>query len=214
VATATRTRDALRSREAILAAAEQLFAERGFERTSLADIGAAAGLSRATPRYFFGSKDELYSAVLQRAFAERGERVREAFGPVAEWASSPGRRSLEEVLGPALEAYVGFLAERPSFVSLVEREALDGGRRLARTPHESQAIEDVLRALRRAARERGLLPFDVPAVLLCIVALGFFPIAHRRTFLPAAGIDPDAPRFVEERARQVLDVVLPMLVAP
>ena len=69
-------RNAKRSRAAILQAAERLFATKGYEATSLTDVGAAAGVSRGTPGYFFGSKAELYQAVLDRSFNE----VREA-GP-------------------------------------------------------------------------------------------------------------------------------------
>ena len=64
------------TREAVLDAAERLFAERGFEATSLNDVGAAAGVSRGTPGYFFGSKAELYRAVLERCFAEVRAAVR------------------------------------------------------------------------------------------------------------------------------------------
>ncbi len=67
-----RKRDAERSRAALLDAAEELFARDGYERTSLEAIGAAAGLSRGTPRYFFGSKEDLYRAVLTR-IVERAE---------------------------------------------------------------------------------------------------------------------------------------------
>jgi TetR/AcrR family transcriptional regulator len=87
----TRSRDSGRSREALLAAAERLFAERGFEATSLTDIGAAAGLSRGTPSYFFGSKAGLYRAVLERAFEARDRATATAFQPVREWDGSGGR---------------------------------------------------------------------------------------------------------------------------
>jgi AcrR family transcriptional regulator len=61
-----RTRDAERTRRRILDAAEELFARQGFDAASLAAIGEAAGVSRGTPSYFFGSKEELYQAVLER----------------------------------------------------------------------------------------------------------------------------------------------------
>jgi AcrR family transcriptional regulator len=81
----TRARDAERSRAAILDAAERLFAERGLD-ASLGEIGAAAGLSRGTPSYFFGSKEQLYAAVIERVFADRERIVAAACEPLLAWA--------------------------------------------------------------------------------------------------------------------------------
>jgi AcrR family transcriptional regulator len=53
-------RNGNRTREAVLDAAERLFAEKGYDATSLNDVGTAAGVSRGTPGYFFGSKTDLY----------------------------------------------------------------------------------------------------------------------------------------------------------
>jgi len=61
-----RRRDAAASRRAILDAAEQLFAQRGYDRASLGEIGRRAGVSAALPAYFFGCKEALYAAVLDR----------------------------------------------------------------------------------------------------------------------------------------------------
>src|SRR5213079_1883879 len=89
-----RIRDADRSRTTILGAAEALFAERGFEAVSLQEIGDAAGLSRGTPNYFFGSKQDLYVAVLERVFADREEATTRAFEPVLAWCVSARAGSL------------------------------------------------------------------------------------------------------------------------
>src|SRR5215217_7316587 len=116
-----RTRDADRSRGAILDAAERLFAKQGFDATSLTQVGAAAGVSRGTPGYFFRSKAELYQAVLDRTFAEVREAVRE--GRARALASS---QHPEAILAGAVSDYFDFLAARPNFVRLIEREALSG----------------------------------------------------------------------------------------
>jgi len=50
----------------ILDAAESLFMEHGFEATSLRAITAAAGVNLAAVNYHFGSKEELFQAVLTR----------------------------------------------------------------------------------------------------------------------------------------------------
>ena len=174
---ASRTRDADRSRALILDAAERLFAERGFERVTLADIGAAASLSRGTPAYFYGSKDELYAAVLARVFAARTEALEPAFAPLRDW---DGEGPLEDALAIAVDGYVAFLRERPSFVALVQREGLAGGERLAATPHDSPVMRDALTALR--GRE-ATKPFSVDDVLVAFVALCFFPLSASATML-------------------------------
>jgi AcrR family transcriptional regulator len=50
----------------ILDAAESLFTEHGFEATSLRQLTAAAGVNLAAVNYHFGSKEELFQAVLTR----------------------------------------------------------------------------------------------------------------------------------------------------
>ena len=69
-----RERNGARTRLAVLDAAERLCAARGFDATSMHDVGAEAGVSRGTPGYFFGSKAAMHQAVLDRCFA----RVRDA----------------------------------------------------------------------------------------------------------------------------------------
>ena len=50
----------------IIDAAEQLFMEHGFEATSLRSLTAAASVNLAAVNYHFGSKEELFQAVLTR----------------------------------------------------------------------------------------------------------------------------------------------------
>ena len=54
------------TKERILDAAETLFMEHGFEATSLRAITTAAGVNLAAVNYHFGSKEELFQAVLTR----------------------------------------------------------------------------------------------------------------------------------------------------
>src|SRR6186713_1123670 len=57
------------AREQILDAAEQLFARKGLGPTTIKEIGKAAGQNPALLYYYFGSKEELYRAVLQRVMS-------------------------------------------------------------------------------------------------------------------------------------------------
>ena len=54
------------TKDRILDAAESLFMEHGYEATSLRSITGAAGVNLAAVNYHFGSKEELFQAVLTR----------------------------------------------------------------------------------------------------------------------------------------------------
>ena len=57
------TPKSIRTREAIEAAARELFAINGFERTTVREIGARAGIDPAMVIRYFGSKDALFARV-------------------------------------------------------------------------------------------------------------------------------------------------------
>ncbi len=184
-----RIRDAERSRAAILDAAERLFAEQGFDATSLTQVGAAAGVSRGTPGYFFRTKAELYQAVLDRSLG-RGAGGG-AGGPRARALAS--NESAETILAGAVSDYFDFLAARPYFIRLIEREALSGAPPPDGVDHLSAGQE----ALAAISAELGL--DDSPSgeaaqLLLSIISLCWFPLIHARTVAPAVGVslsDPD-----------------------
>ena len=197
-----RVRNPDRSRAAILDAAEQLFAEHGYDATSLTQVGAAAGVSRGTPGYFFRSKAELYQAVLDRSFAEVREAVRA--GRARALASN---ESAETILAGAVSDYFDFLAARPNFVRLIEREALSG----TRLPHGLSHLSAGQEALAAMSAELGL--DDSPSgeaaqLLLSIISLCWFPMIHARTVAPAVGVRLEDQDEIDRRKRHVIDLVL------
>jgi AcrR family transcriptional regulator len=52
----------------ILDAAEKLFCEKGFDRTSVRELTAEAGCNLAAINYYFGGKEKLYSEMFRRQF--------------------------------------------------------------------------------------------------------------------------------------------------
>ena len=64
-----------RTRAAVLAAAEGLFSERGFDATPLGAIGDRAGIQAGAILYHYASKRELYEAVLERMFSPLVDEV-------------------------------------------------------------------------------------------------------------------------------------------
>ncbi|WP_327099278.1 TetR/AcrR family transcriptional regulator [Nocardia vinacea] len=63
---AARERSNTDRHRALLDAAARVFAERGYEKTTVADITSAAGVSRATMYVYFASKDEIFLALAAR----------------------------------------------------------------------------------------------------------------------------------------------------
>jgi AcrR family transcriptional regulator len=197
-----RVRNPERSRAAILDAAERLFADQGYEATSLNQVGAAAGVSRGTPGYFFGSKSDLYQAVLDRSFTEVREAVREGRARALASAQSP-----DTILAGAVSDYFDFLAARPNFIRLIEREALSGNR----LPHGVSHLSAGQEALAAISAELGLDDSpsgDAAQLLLSIISLCWFPLIHAHTVAPAVGVFLDDLADLERRKRQVISLVL------
>src|SRR5262245_48837495 len=56
------------AREGILAAALEIFAERGFDGSTTRDIAARAGMNLGLIQYHFGGKERLWRAAVERVF--------------------------------------------------------------------------------------------------------------------------------------------------
>lgn len=117
------------TREAILVEAGRLFAENGYDGTSLNDIAAGVGIRRPSLLHHFASKDDLYAEVFEELLSGWLERLSGALEP------SDGHVDTEALRGWAmvestLVAGFGFMAENPDYVRLIQREALDHGSRV------------------------------------------------------------------------------------
>ena len=198
-----RVRDPERTRRAVLDAAEALFAAKGFAATSLQEIADRAGVSRGTPSYFFATKERLYQAVLDRVFAEFWAALDEARQRVVAEGGAP-----EAVLQAEVEAYLDVLVARPTIVRLVEWEALAGGAHLGASRPHVDAVRRGLAAVGEELARGGFRGADPAQVLLSVVALCWFPLAHADTLARAVGVDPFDPAFVAARKRHIVDLVL------
>ena len=101
------------TRAAILEAARDSFAERGFDRTTIRGVAAEAGVDPALVHHYFGAKDDLFAAAMELPFNPAevlpevlsggvdglGERMVRLFFSV--WDSEAGRRPLQALLRAA-----------------------------------------------------------------------------------------------------------------
>lgn len=91
------------TRQRILGAAEELFAEHGFAGASLRQVTAAANVNLAAVNYHFGSKDNLIEEVFRRRLDELSQRRLERLSVVARRPGATLEGLLDAFISPALE---------------------------------------------------------------------------------------------------------------
>ncbi|MFI6324763.1 TetR family transcriptional regulator [Nonomuraea sp. NPDC050556] len=155
------------SRELILNAAAELFAERGYRQTTFADVAERSGISRGSIPWHFGSKEGLLLAVLERSV----DRLR---------AGMPQEAGIEGL---------GALFTQPTtrlFVTLLV-EALEPD-----SPIQSRYVEihTTLRDHCRRWLERQPLPPGVSAEALAVAIVGAGIGVHLQWLLAPDRVDP------------------------
>jgi TetR/AcrR family transcriptional regulator len=196
-----RTEAAEASKRVILDAAETLFAQKGYDAASLQEICDLAGVTRGLPNYFFGSKEQLYRAVLERTFALTQTQDLLAF--LREQARRPGANAAAS-LRVVIDRTFDFLVAHPIFIRITEWEGLNGGRYLGNLPR----LLSVLREAVQVLHEEVGWPDDAEQFIIDLVALCHFPLAHAQTFLKPLGVDASDPGFLARRKEHIMALLL------
>jgi AcrR family transcriptional regulator len=102
-AKAGRPRDAAASKDALLRAAQTLFGQRGFEGTTIREIGEQAGVDASLIARYFGSKADVYIAAV---IAEDAEGVPSEYEGLEHTADVMLTRADQRGPGPILQAIV------------------------------------------------------------------------------------------------------------
>jgi TetR/AcrR family transcriptional regulator len=189
------------TRDRVLQTAQALFAERGYRATSLRDIAKRIGIKAPSLLHHFPSKQQLYTAVLDRMF----ETIEERANAIA-W----GRESPQERMRQAVSDAIDFIASRPDFVRIMWKEMADESgvgrpvlkRRLP--PLFSIALNFIFRGQREGAFRPEVDPQHFMWSLNSIT-LGYFTTAAqvRRLW----NVNLLEPTMIERRKREVIDMV-------
>ena len=195
------------NRARILAAAIAEFASRGFKGASMDAIAARTQTTRALINYYFGSKERLYLAVLERVYAE----IREAENELELEHLAPVD-AIRRIVEFTYDYYVG----HEYFVRLVVAENQAKGRHMKRFPSlrtVNRPIVDMLGAVVARGQAEGTFRRDVDPIdiHMAIAALGMFNVTNQYTFgtlfQRAMGAKGDVP----SRRRMVADMILSWL---
>jgi TetR/AcrR family transcriptional regulator len=186
-----RVYDAQSTREAILSAAETLFAERGFDGTSVDAIASQAGYNKSLLFQYFGDKVGLYSQVLKRSDQEMAALMRRTFAPMAERLADERvvlqAEEFRVFLTTMVRSIFDYLLEHPRLVRILSWEMAAGWQTFAQLASQF-APDDLVRVqpIFERAREAGLLRSGfAPAIQFmmlvpwCQVYLGYIPLYQR-----------------------------------
>ena len=197
------------TRDALLDAGRELFAERGYDGVPVWIIAKQAGVNKAMISYHFGGKRQLYLAIVEATFSE--------FVSVVEQLAE-SRQPAPDVLRELI-ATVGELASRqhPHFCTMMLREFLAGGEHLE--PEvlalPARILGAVERIVERGVREGAFRPVDPLLTHLSLVgSLVFFFATARfreRVLAPRLGI---VPPNADEYVKHVQDLITHGLAAP
>jgi len=167
-----RAHDAEGAREAILNAAEQVFAEHGFDGARVDAIAALASYNKSMLFQYFGDKLGLYTEVLKRADRQGSELQAQVFAPLLEDDTlAIDACRFRTFLETAARALFDYLVEYPRIVRMFLWEQAEGWQTYAKIAAQLDT-EDIAQfeAVFARARSAGLLrPTVDPLILVTMV---------------------------------------------
>ena len=167
------------TREAVLAAAARVFAQRGLHATSLDAIAEEAGFSRGAVYYNFADKEELFLELLDRRCAARAEDLREVFADTPSDDVEATSRQAQLAAGQALDAMTGDTEWRALYLEFLAHAARDPAfrRRFAKRTNEMRGALDEL-VEQHTGAVRDALGMEPEQLAVVIDALGTGLMAH------------------------------------
>jgi AcrR family transcriptional regulator len=201
------TRDPQRTSAAILAAAVQEFAEKGYGGARINRIAARANINKRMLYHYFGGKDALYLAVLEGAYV--AIRSAEHRLHLADRGPVEGMRTL------ILFTWRYFL-DHPEFLSLLATENLHRAKFLKRSAQifdlHSPLVAQISTLLQRGAKEGQFRADTDPVqVYMSIAALGFFYLSNRWTLSTIFRRDLAADAALKAWGLHIAEVILSYL---
>ena len=202
--TGVREQAAAATREAILRAATKVFAKHGFAGGRVEQISKAAKSYDRMIYYYFGSKEDLFVAVLEEMY----RRFNEAESTLVLQADKPVQ-SLKAVIHFMWDYY----QRNPEFITLLNSENLHRGKHITRSlrarEYSSPAIQ-ILEGVLQAGAQQGLFRSDLAArdLYLTIAALAYFYLSNRFTLSAFLGETLDSAEAMAHWEKVIIDTVL------
>ena len=193
------------TRDAILRAAERLFAQKGFSACRLEDVGTSVGIKRASIVYYFPDKQSLYDAVLDSVCGGLLTRYRIVF-------SQP--EPLAERLLGIIDTWVTYVGERPSVVPLLFRAITEPSDHAAVSRHVAPIMGEVVGFLQRGQAEGVFAPIDPEHFYNAIGGTTLLLLMARPITWPDRAGEAYDPALLEKHRKELLGITRRLLDLP
>jgi len=199
-----RQNDPDETRNNILEVAAREFADKGLAGARIDEIAEKTNSSKRMIYYYFGGKDELYRAVLERSYSQI--RAREAD---SDFESLPADAALRAQIEHTFDYHV----EHPEFVRLVMNENIHHGVHIGHIEglkERNRSVIASLKAIIDKGVDSGLFRSGIDPVDLhmSISALCFYNVSNRYTFASNFDVDMGAEDIRQKRRTQVAEIIL------
>jgi AcrR family transcriptional regulator len=187
----------------LLDAAEHEFAARGFTGVRLRDIADAAGVQSALIHHYFGDKQGLYRAVLDRVLLPTSTES---------WTLLGSGRDLDGLLDGFAEMLLRFHAEHHNLLAILRHEAVSGSDVLSEITRErTLPVISALRAVLVDAQARGqiradIAPEEIIVAGMSMVAYPFLEAQMLSIVMPSVVGTDDAA--LARRKRAIVAILL------
>jgi len=199
-----RGRNADQARADLLDSARREFAEKGFALAGIEDIAEPTGLNKKMIYHYFGSKEALYIAVLEKTYL--GIREMEEALPLEELEPLDAIRKL-------VEATWDYYVATPEFIALVNQENLLRAVYLEKSGivkrRTSMLLKRVGAILEEGVAQRQIRPgIDALQLNNSIAALGFYYLNNRFTNSQIYNYDHMTEEALATRRAFIVDFVM------
>ncbi|MFE7121926.1 TetR/AcrR family transcriptional regulator [Streptomyces sp. NPDC057654] len=176
----------------LLAAATRLFADQGYDRTSVQEIVEAAGVTKGALYHYFGSKDDLLHEVYARLLRLQQDRL----DAIAD-SAAPVERRLREAAADVVVTTIDNLDDATIFFRSMHQLSPEKHKQVRA---ERRRYHERFRALIEEGQEAGVFSRDTPADL--VVDYHFGSIHHLGAWYRPQG--PLTPREVADHLADLL----------
>lgn len=190
-----------KARAQIAAAAEELFAERGYDGTAVRDITRKAGVNSAMIHYYFGSKAGLYQAILEGAASKVRALLVETSG---------GSDSTKARLASFVDAYAAYILSHPNLARILYREMLTGGKHIMQIARKYAVTNYTMlrNMIADGVRSGELRPIDAELAPISLMGMVVIFQFLRPIISVALGETKYDERFVDRIAAHTIDLFL------